>query len=56
MIHVILGIVLLVVAAGTGMWLLAVGGAALLATGALGWCGIYHFLGISTCPIEAPKK
>jgi hypothetical protein len=55
-IRVVLGIALLVAAAATGMWLLAIPGVAALATGALGWCGLYQVFGISTCPVETNQK
>jgi membrane protein implicated in regulation of membrane protease activity len=55
-IRVVVGIVLLVVAAATGTWLLAIPGVAALATGALGFCGLYQLFGISTCPVEKPKS
>ncbi len=33
----------------TWMWIL---GLVVLATGAIGWCGIYQVLGISTCKVK----
>lgn len=32
-----------------------VAGVALVATGAVGYCGLYSLLGISTCPIKRAK-
>lgn len=41
-------------------WLLLLGAAAALATGLVGFCGLYTLLGISTCPLknstQVPKK
>lgn len=35
--------------------LAGVAGLALLATGTIGYCGLYSLLGISTCPIPSKK-
>ena len=50
--RIVLGLVLIVLAAtGTvGTW--GYLGLLPLATGLLGWCGLYRVLGISTCPLK----
>lgn len=40
---------------GTWLWLLGIIAAVSLVTAITGWCGLYTLLGISTCPLEAPK-
>ena len=40
----------------TFSWLLLVGAIALLATGLVGFCGLYTLLGISTCPLKNPSE
>ena len=50
--RIVLGLVLIVLAAtGTvGTW--GYLGLLPLATGLLGWCGLYRVLGINTCPLK----
>ncbi len=56
--RLIIGIALIIVGATAGlsstlMWVLVVVGALLTITGAIGWCGLYAVLGISTKKKEA---
>ncbi|MDR9391819.1 MAG: DUF2892 domain-containing protein [Trueperaceae bacterium] len=58
-VRVVIGIVLLAlpvfgVAAGGLGWAAGIVGVVLIATGALGYCGLYRVLGVNTCP--APKQ
>jgi len=52
----IIFILLIVTAVATGIWFWILGILALIfiATGIMGWCGIYSVFGITTCP--SPKK
>jgi hypothetical protein len=40
--------------AGPAMYILAVAAVGALATGLVGWCGLYTLLGINTCKIDKP--
>lgn len=58
-VRVVLGVAALIGAFVTGISsplgiVLAVAGVVLVATGALGFCGLYRVFGISTCP--TPKR
>lgn len=39
---------------GTAAVVLAIAGVIALATGLVGWCGLYALLGINTCRIDKP--
>jgi len=51
-IRVILGLGLVWLAVYWKCWICAVVAAGLLLTAAIGWCGLYQLLGISTCKIK----
>ncbi len=58
-IRIVLGVVLLALVllgnvTGTWAWVAGIAGVTALATGALGYCGLYSVLGIRTCPL--PEK
>lgn len=58
-VRVVIALVLFMFAAamGGGMGiLLALVGVVMLATSALGFCGLYAVLGIRTCPVDSAKK
>jgi hypothetical protein len=58
--RVIVGIALLggsyLFATGLLQTVLFILGAALILTGAIGFCGLYALFGINTCPIKKTKK
>jgi hypothetical protein len=59
-VRVTLGVALLLVAllgtvASPWSWILGVAGAAMLVTGALGFCGVYALFGVSTCRTSATE-
>jgi hypothetical protein len=37
-------------------WVLLIAAGAALATGLVGFCGLYTLLGISTCPLKNPSE
>lgn len=39
---------------GTAAIVLTVAGAMALATGLVGWCGLYTMLGVKTCTVDKP--
>jgi hypothetical protein len=40
--------------AGPAMYILAAAAVIALATGLLGWCGLYSLIGVNTCSIDKP--
>lgn len=51
-IRVVVGLALVVLGFQYATVWLWVVGLVVLATGAIGWCGLYQVLGISTCPVK----
>ncbi len=56
-IRIVVGLALFFAAYSTGgaaAIVLAIAGVIALATGLIGWCGLYTLLGINTCKIDKP--
>jgi hypothetical protein len=51
-IRILIGIGLAVTAYMTGLWWLYIIGGAAIATGIVGWCGIYSLFGMNTCKVK----
>ena len=53
-IRVVAGLVLIALGMQYAAWLWFVG-LVVLGTGLVGWCGLYHVLGISTCKVKSTE-
>ena len=51
-IRIIVGVGLVAIAYAESLWWLYLIGGILIATGAIGWCGLYSLLGFNTCKIK----
>ncbi len=51
-IRLVIGLALVVLALYWGCWFTGIVGVAFLFSAAVGWCGLYKVLGISTCKIK----
>jgi hypothetical protein len=56
LVRIVLAVVFIILALLLGQWLWFIPAIIALATGILGWCGLYSIFGWSTCPSHVPPK